>query len=126
MIRAAYAPIRNPRHQALSIDVLVPGFDMSGQAPSFQIRENPESPAALVSLYRADAPGLAGVFLDVTFDEQGIPTTQILVTVTRAIIEGLPQARPIGSDLRAFYGLKMDGLELFGGPITLEAQANHG
>lgn len=124
MIYPGRAAVRAPRHQLLSLDVLVPNFDFTGQVPSFEVRANPEAAQVLISLGAAAAAGDQGVFLGVTFAD-GVPSTRILVTVSRAYLESMPQARPIGSDLRLVYGLKLNGAELFGGPLTLEAQANH-
>jgi hypothetical protein len=124
MISPARANILVPRHQPFALEVIVPFVDWTGQAPTFQARENPEAiDPAVINLGKGVDNG-DGVYLSVVPWKDGI-ATRIFIQVSKVTLDAIPQALPLGSNLVLFYGYKHDGSELFGGQLTLEAQANH-
>ena len=55
----------------------------------------------------------------------GVNQALVEVTVSRAAVDALDEPLPLGSDLVARHGLKIDGVVYVLGPLTIKDQANH-
>ncbi len=116
--------IRQPRHQDFRLSIGFPGLDLTEAEFTFQFRENKEAPdPALLDLANA-AEGANGIYATL-LSVDGADYTEVVCTAAVALLDLIPQASPLGSDLPGFYGFKIDGVEYLAGDFILEGQANH-
>ncbi len=98
MSKAAYLPIVGDRYGALVRHLFVEGLNLTGIAMRAQVRLDGDTPGApevdLLTVTNGNAEGLR--LVEVTTDDNGLPTSHVEIVINETTMERLPYAGEIG------------------------------
>lgn len=124
MATYALQPLGGWRNEALSIPIVVVGIDLTGKALRLQARLAPDTPgAALLDLSAVGAAGVSGIRLVSVTWANGIPTSTLMLQVSKAAMQALPYAGEIGDPTTLAYAMQLDGITRLCGPFAALASA---
>jgi hypothetical protein len=120
MIRPGTYDIRALRHQKLTLDFVIRGFNLEASVFKLQVRPALDSAALDIDLVTVVAPaqGISAVHAVV----DGLSQTTVSIRVDKATLVGLTEPVPAGErDLVRFYDLKIDDVVWVRGQFIVES-----
>ena len=124
MTSAARQPLGGWRNEAMSVPITVVGADLNGKSLRMQVRLAPDTPGpALLDLANvADAVSLGMRLVSVT-NAAGLPTSNLMLQIPKASMQGLPYAGELGDPTVLAYAMQFDGVTRLYGTFAALASA---